>query len=67
VPNSSYCEEAADGGYFGNWGEGVFVIDTFALCKPLCNKPGFVTLDAAISFVLDLKNPLATDGSLARG
>lgn len=46
---------------FDDWTESLLEINTWTLCEPFCDKSGFVTVDCAIKFPLNSKEPLAVN------
>lgn len=55
-----------NGSWFGNRGEGIFVIDVVPLFEPFVNKASFMTVYSVINICLEFKNPFAIDDVEAR-
>ena len=64
--NGDNGKKAPECSEFGNLSEGLSVVDTFMLIKPLCNKKGFVVFNSAIRIVLNLEYPFAANGMVAQ-
>ena len=62
----SHDKEEVDGGNLNHGGEGVIVVTTSLLAKPLSDQASFVTGDRVVSGTLDAEDPLTTKMAIVR-